>query len=334
MQLDLEAGYGRLDNTLYQDGVPIVRFTFSKFPDYDELSPDGVKYMQRYIEGYKDRNYFDILPGYWTIYPKEEDIIEELSFLDIEPLSERNVKQTPIELITFTENQQQYRKMENLRINLNNTVHDFEKQNLVTIARKGGGYDKLKCKNCGLTAKTTQLGYAEFDGKPNIDTANNCSFDIDKAEFVGKEIEVTRCTAQGSSFANLTPQSRHIIVEAPKPYRNDMTGVWVLGVNEAVKLLRNEFKFIEKLDIPTKKEQPISKFEKAIDSVTKKSDFQELKAEVLKDGEEAHNPTANRLEQVKFYVNKGIISSVTIAKLIDANPSYVYRLVKQAQEEK
>ena len=55
------------------------------------------------------------------------------------------------------------------------------------------------------------------------------------------KIKVTRCTANGKAFSNLLPNSEHAVVTPPLGYRNDHTGVWVMGLGEPVKLLTGEF---------------------------------------------------------------------------------------------
>lgn len=39
------------------------------------------------------------------------------------------------------------------RIDLSNTVHNFEKTNLVTISDKTGFYDRYRCKRCWIVGK-------------------------------------------------------------------------------------------------------------------------------------------------------------------------------------
>lgn len=56
-----------------------------------------------------------------------------------------------------------------------------------------------------------------------------------------KKIKVTKCTAYGKVFSNLLPDSEHEVVTPPQGYKNDHSGVWVMGVGEPVKLLTVEF---------------------------------------------------------------------------------------------
>jgi len=66
MVLDIEKSYIRKNNVLYEEGVPIVKFTFSKFIDIEKLRPEGVKYMERYMNAYPDY--------YEKIKPTEEQL--------------------------------------------------------------------------------------------------------------------------------------------------------------------------------------------------------------------------------------------------------------------
>lgn len=49
--------------------------------------------------------------------------------------------------------------------------------------------------------------------------------------------------------------------------------------------------------------------------------------------QESHDPNSSRLEQVKFWLNKGLTTSSQIAEKIGGNPSYYSRLIKQAKEQ-
>lgn len=59
--LNLKKSYSRFNNILYADGIPIVKFTYSRFPDFEVLRDQGVIYMQNYINSYKDKNYYTML---------------------------------------------------------------------------------------------------------------------------------------------------------------------------------------------------------------------------------------------------------------------------------
>lgn len=76
MKLDLTQTYKRIDNILYCNDIAIVKFTHSKFPDFDPLSEQGVKYMQSYIDTWKDHNYFEILPGWMVADDVQEELID------------------------------------------------------------------------------------------------------------------------------------------------------------------------------------------------------------------------------------------------------------------
>lgn len=124
-----------------------------------------------------------------------------------------------------------------IQLSLNSSGHDFKKQNLVTERDSRGHYDRYKCTHCGLEGKSRSLG--------NISIRRNkkCSYVPELA--VIKEIEVIHCAAVGKHFSNLKPKSKHKTVKAPAPYKDDESGVWVMGVGEPVKLLNNEFKILK-----------------------------------------------------------------------------------------
>jgi hypothetical protein len=50
--------------------------------------------------------------------------------------------------------------------------------------------------------------------------------------------------------------------------------------------------------------------------------------------EESHDPNSSRLDQVRFWIEKGLTTSSSIAEKIGGHPSYVSRLIKQVKDEK
>jgi len=122
------------------------------------------------------------------------------------------------------------------RINIKETNHEFEKQNLVTRRDSGGLYDLYKCKNCGLEAKGRQLGTVDILAKD----AKKLSCAKAKP---AQRIRITKCNAHGKQFANLTPDSEHDAVPAPEG-ESSARGVWVMGVGEPVLVLFGEFREI------------------------------------------------------------------------------------------
>ena len=60
-----------------------------------------------------------------------------------------------------------------------------------------------------------------------------------------KRIRIKYCTAFGKAFENLTNGSEHDVIKPPAPYKNDKKGVWVMGVDEPVKVLNGEYEVIE-----------------------------------------------------------------------------------------
>jgi len=124
-------------------------------------------------------------------------------------------------------------------IDLSNTIHRFEKQNLITVIGKKTNYDILKCTKCGIKGKRYGISNEIIlDGR----TANNKIINCDGSSKVQK-IKITNCTANGRQFSNLIPGSIHDVIIPPKGYKNGDRGYWVMGVGEPVLVLFNEFEF-------------------------------------------------------------------------------------------
>ena len=128
-------------------------------------------------------------------------------------------------------------------VNDNESTHEWDKKNLVTIPSRKGGYDKLQCKNCGIKAKRFTLGRVEIPETYKREKAFRCPKAVSKE--APKKIKVIFCTAHGKAFGNIIPESEHEVITPPQGYKNDRTGVWVMGVGEPVKLLSNEYKEID-----------------------------------------------------------------------------------------
>lgn len=117
--------------------------------------------------------------------------------------------------------------------------HVWEKQNLVTISKKGKMYDEMVCRNCGMKGKRFGFVSVEVSGSYSRKNVDRCPKAVKPDTPV--KVKVTYCTAMGKQFENLTPGSEHEVVTTPDGYKNDHTGVWVMGVGEPVKLLTGEF---------------------------------------------------------------------------------------------
>lgn len=122
-------------------------------------------------------------------------------------------------------------------IELSETPHKFEKQNLVTIKGKRGGYDILKCKACGLSGRTYQIGILEVSGSYSVKKVHGCK--LAKTN----QIRITECRAIGRQFANLKPGTVHDVVPTPEG-ESEERGVWVMGVGEPVKVLHDEYEIL------------------------------------------------------------------------------------------
>lgn len=229
-------------------------------------------------------------------------------------------------------------------IQLNQTPHNFSKQNLVTISsKKHGGHDVLKCTICGLTAKTTQLGYAKADPGQSSNKITNCNFDPNKQSLIGKTIIITRCTAQGASFANLTPGSKHQVATPAPGYQNDMSGVWIMGVGEPVKVLNEEFKWDKddqsvttlstsgkawsRTSVPTTSNVAVSN---GIDLSAINQSLVGVSGSI---SAADVNPQGSRYDQVKALYEGGDKSPSSIAKKLNTHVSYVSTLISKIKNQ-
>lgn len=132
-------------------------------------------------------------------------------------------------------------------IQLNDNPHDFQKQNLVTITTKKGSYDIMKCSICGMEGKTTSLATMQVRNSYSDNRINNCKLTKKqlKSGNKDKKVRIFSCTASWAEREGLTPNSEHTIIETPANERIDSNGVWVNGLTMPVKLLNNEFNYID-----------------------------------------------------------------------------------------
>ena len=122
-------------------------------------------------------------------------------------------------------------------ISLENTDHNFDKTNLVTLK---GGYDTYACK-CGLHGKRYGLSPSlQVNGKAEL--IAKCPLAQPKEATTAKRVRISNFTGVSSEFKNLTRGSEHDVVECPKEYKNKYANdVWVMGMTEPVRLLRSEY---------------------------------------------------------------------------------------------
>lgn len=124
-------------------------------------------------------------------------------------------------------------------IDIKKAQHEWDKQNLVTLRDRKGAYDAMICRNCGIKGKRRNLAFIEVSDNYSHNKVIKCKNAPDIE--IPLTVRVKKCTAVGSAFSNMTPGSVHNVIEPPKPYKNDHSGVWVQGVGEPVKLLPEEF---------------------------------------------------------------------------------------------
>jgi len=125
-------------------------------------------------------------------------------------------------------------------VSIKKSRHNWDKKNLVSKPGKKGHYDEVECTNCGI--KGRRYGFTEVSISESY--SKEKAFNCPKAPplCIPERIKITFCTASGRAFGNLIPGSEHDVLECPpEPYKNDNSGVWVMGVGEPVKVLREEF---------------------------------------------------------------------------------------------
>lgn len=123
-------------------------------------------------------------------------------------------------------------------LNLKDGGHNWEKLNLITQRDNKGMFDLYKCITCGVKGKSYQIGKIELKGSYSRNRVEVCG---GSRESLPSKVKVIHCTAYGTRFSNLTPNSIHDVIAPPKGEKNDYKGVWVMGVGEPVKLLNKEF---------------------------------------------------------------------------------------------
>ena len=128
------------------------------------------------------------------------------------------------------------------KILLKGSNHTWGKSNLVTITTGKKPYDAIYCEKCGIKGKRYNLAEAVISGRYNKDKVASCPYaEASNANDIPKRVRVVNCIANGSRFENLTSGSEHDVVTPPSGYKNDHTGVWVMGVGEPVKMLADEY---------------------------------------------------------------------------------------------
>lgn len=127
-----------------------------------------------------------------------------------------------------------------IEVHANEGGHQWEKVNLTTLGGNGKPtYDTYRCAACGLTGKMYRFNHIAVQERSRKKLL--CCPGLKKAQ----KIRITLCRAVGKQFLNLTPDSIHEVIPTP-PGNNSNGGVWVMGVDEPVKVLFSEFVYVEK----------------------------------------------------------------------------------------
>lgn len=116
--------------------------------------------------------------------------------------------------------------------------HKWEKQNLMTLG-KTRAYDIYKCSCCGVQGKSYRLGTITVR-QTDIKKMEKCKVKRLKPTY----IKIICCRAVGRQFSNLTPGSIHEIIAPPEGETNKR-GEWVMGVDEPVLVLSDEYEYVK-----------------------------------------------------------------------------------------
>ena len=116
--------------------------------------------------------------------------------------------------------------------------HKFIKTYPTTKRGPKGLYDEYECALCGMKGRSYKLGLIQISAsyRENIFRCKKLT--------PKRRIRITRCSAFGDEFVNLTRGSIHTVVDPPQG-ETTSRGVWVMGVTEPVLLFFNEFEFID-----------------------------------------------------------------------------------------
>lgn len=138
--------------------------------------------------------------------------------------------------------------MATTQIPLNETSHDFVKNNLISIIARRGTYDEYRCSLCDMAGKrwglSSSIEVTVPKGTLLAARMRHCPKAVPtKAPL---KIKISICRAQGKAFGNISPGSIHDVIEAPAGEVDDLRGFWVMGVGEPVKILSGEYTVFEK----------------------------------------------------------------------------------------
>lgn len=131
------------------------------------------------------------------------------------------------------------------RVDLN-SIHTFEKTHAFSKNDRLETYDEYECTKCHLKGrKINRDPWILVSDSFSEQQITHCNLDPLKDIFLGKQIQIIKCTGVGKIFKNLTPESIHTIVKPIDDYINGDRGVWVQGMGEKVKVLFSEYKEYE-----------------------------------------------------------------------------------------
>jgi hypothetical protein len=124
-----------------------------------------------------------------------------------------------------------------VKLHIKKSPHNWEKTNLTTKQDQQGQYDAMVCVKCGVKGKRRDFTTIEVDGRHSDEKIYNCNGERpDKVEITSES-----ASNAGSQFENLKVGTVHETVPTPEEEK-ELSGVWVMGVDEPVRLLPSEYK--------------------------------------------------------------------------------------------
>jgi hypothetical protein len=130
-------------------------------------------------------------------------------------------------------------------IDMNNDTsgHKWSKVNQVTLKDQKSTYDLMQCDSCQLKGKRRSFTEIQIPSTHGYNKVFNCpasnSADV-------KRVRIKKVNGGPGLFDNLTPGSEHDTVPVPEHQKHkNLSGVWVMGVGEPVRILPTEYEIIK-----------------------------------------------------------------------------------------
>lgn len=128
-------------------------------------------------------------------------------------------------------------------VNKETSLHDWEKANFLKLEKAGRLFDEMECFKCGIKGRHYEGDIIEVTERFKSENAHGCL----KAEKPSKRkrVRIIKCNDLSFQFKELKPNTVHSIINPPRGYCGVMSGVWVMGIDEPVKLEKGEFELLK-----------------------------------------------------------------------------------------